>query len=108
MKHIIVYSSDLHGNVTQYNKLVAYAREINADSVIIGGDIAPKGIKLEKYIKVQRKFLAEKLPSLLQPLKKAGIVVYLMMGNDDCKANHDILEQENGMLYHSIHNRRLE
>ena len=108
MKHTIVYSSDLHGNVTQYKKLVSYAHKINADSVIIGGDIAPKGIKIDKYIKTQRKFLAEKLPSLLQPLKKAGIVVYLMMGNDDCKANMDILEQENGKLYYSIHDQRLK
>lgn len=107
MKHIIVYTSDIHGNEVQYQKLVNYAQQISADSMIIGGDIAPKGLSGHEYIGVQRDFLANKLPQLIFPLKNSSTKVYVMMGNDDCAVNNDILErgEENG-LYTILHGKR--
>src|SRR3989338_2569091 len=103
MKHKIVYSSDIHGNEIQYRKLVDYAVSTSADSVIIGGDIAPKGeptsdsiqklkkrgISQEAFIAWQRIFLEEKLPKLFSPLKENSTQVYMIMGNDDCSVNND-------------------
>ena len=43
MQHKILYTSDIHGNEVQYSKLIQYAIKISADTIIIGGDIAPKG-----------------------------------------------------------------
>lgn len=123
MKHIVVYTSDVHGNEVQYQKLVNYAIQITADSVIIGGDIAPKGIsatvsieELKKkglppdaFIALQRLFFEERLPHLVRPLKEKNINLFLMMGNDDCAVNNDVLEngEKNG-LYHIIHGKRLK
>ena len=110
MKHHIVYSADLHGNEVQYQKLVAYALQVAADSVIIGGDIAPKGLLAEEFIHGQRAFLQERLPKLLEPLKAASpqSTVYLLMGNDDCQANSDVLEEGDGDCYRAIHGKRLK
>lgn len=63
----LVYSSDIHGNESQYRRLVDYAIQNHADALIIGGDIAPKDLPLGKYIGAQRRFLAERLPKLLEP-----------------------------------------
>tara|TARA_Y100000310_G_scaffold329076_1_gene398298 strand:- start:6196 stop:7056 length:861 start_codon:yes stop_codon:yes gene_type:complete len=98
----IVYSSDLHGNELHYRKLVEYANGIPTDIVIIGGDIAPSKFESE-YIKGQRIFLQDRLPSIFDTLGE-GIEVFLMMGNDDCMTNRGVLEK--GDMYRTIHGRR--
>lgn len=110
MPKTIIYTSDIHGNEVQYEKLVNYAIKISADFVIIGGDIAPKNFTKNDFIKGQRSFLKNKLPKLLFTLKKRlpNIKIFLMMGNDDCMANMDIIEQGAGDLYFLIHNKRLK
>ena len=113
MRHKIVFTSDLHGNETKYKKLVKYAEKVKADSVIIGGDIAPnvpsKSLGDDTYIKAQRKFLEEELPKLLTPLKKRlpSCNLFLIMGNDDCAINSDVLE-ENSDLFQVIHGKRMK
>ncbi|MBU1246040.1 MAG: metallophosphoesterase [Nanoarchaeota archaeon] len=107
-KHKILYTSDIHGNEVQYSKLIQYAIKVSADSIIIGGDIAPKGGAIEDYIEYQRNFLEYRLPEMLQPLKKylPNSNLFLMMGNDDCAANMDVLE--NSKLFKVIHNKRIK
>ena len=107
---IIVYTSDVHGNETHYNKLYDFAKKASADAVIIGGDIAPKGIGSVDYIQTQREFLEKKLPEFARNLKKSlpKCNLFLMMGNDDCAANMDVLEKHDSTLYHLIHNKRLK
>ncbi|MBN2141883.1 metallophosphoesterase [Candidatus Woesearchaeota archaeon] len=107
----VLFSADLHGNTSQYQKLVSCAIEKGADSVIIGGDIAPKAFSEEEdYIQGQREFLENGLVKLLSPLKeqRRDIRVFLMMGNDDCKANMDVLRKHDPSLFHVIHNKRLK
>jgi Icc-related predicted phosphoesterase len=110
MQHAILFTSDIHGNEDQYRKLVDYAVEVSADSLIIGGDIAPKRIDWEFFITGQRLFLEEKLPSLLRPLEKISPRpnVFLMMGNDDCVANMDVLERNDPRLFRIIHGKRVK
>ena len=107
-RHKILYTSDIHGNEIQYSKLIQYAIKISADSIIIGGDIAPKGGAIEDYIEYQRNFLEYRLPDMLQPLKKdlPNSNLFLMMGNDDCAANMDVLEKSK--LFKVIHNKRIK
>lgn len=106
MKHKILFTADLHGNEVQYQKLVKYAKKISADTIIIGGDIAPKG-NVENYIENQRNFLEHRLPEILRPLKDKlpDSSLFLMMGNDDCAANMDVLNK-NDKLFKVIHNER--
>jgi Icc-related predicted phosphoesterase len=108
MAHRVVYSADLHGNEVQYGLLVGHAIKQRADSVIIGGDICPKGWN-EDYVGMQRRFLEERLPKLLGPLREAlpGTGIYLMMGNDDCAVNLDVLTEKADGLYEVIHDRRI-
>jgi len=109
MHHKVLFTSDIHGNEVQYRKLVDYAIEISADSVIIGGDIAPKKFRDDSSIVGQRVFLEERLPELLRPLKVKGqSTVFLMMGNDDCAANLDVLEEKDSSLFKLIHGKRIE
>lgn len=109
VEYKIVYTADLHGNVRQYKKLVDYTTYVSPDAVIIGGDLTTKGIPAEKRIKKQREFLEDKLTELLNPIKEKlpSSKIFLIMGNDDCTANEDVLEKENN-LYQYIHKKRLE
>jgi uncharacterized protein len=104
----VLYTADLHGNETQYNKLVDYAIETHPDLVIIGGDIAPKGRPMETYVRRQKTFLKMDLPNIFQRLKSnsPNTQVLLMMGNDDCKTNRTFLD-EHPNLYADIHNNRI-
>jgi uncharacterized protein len=108
-KHKILYTADLHGNEVQYQKLLGYAQQISADCVIIGGDIAPKNLPMATFIAGQRRFLRDRLPQLLQPLKdkSPATKIFLMMGNDDCADNLDVLIDGEGDLYRVIHGERV-
>jgi len=102
ISNAVIYTSDIHGNLGQYQKLIKYCKKAKPYAVIIGGDIAPKG-KSADYINNQKRFL-EGLGDLLSPLKSSKI--FLMMGNDDCKCNLDILEQLETEGYFSIINEK--
>jgi Icc-related predicted phosphoesterase len=104
----VVYTADLHGNEAQYHKLIAFAQEISADCVIIGGDIAPKDFPFATAITGQRQFLQERLPALFRPLKmqSPATEIFLMMGNDDCAANVDVFTAGASGLYRVLHGKR--
>jgi Icc-related predicted phosphoesterase len=109
MKNLVTYTADLHGNEQQYRKLVNFAISNSAQSVIIGGDIAPGSASIEHLIWEQRSFLSQPLLRLLSPLKEElpNCQIHLIMGNDDCACNLDVLEK-NGLPFHVIHGRRLK
>lgn len=105
MKYKILYTADIHGNEIQYEKLVNYALQVNAKSVIIGGDILPKNLPVENFIQGQKKFIKNNMRKIFSFLKDK-IPVYLIMGNDDCAINMPALEESKD-LYNVIHNKRL-
>jgi len=109
MSYRIVYTADVHGNEVQYKKLVQRAIDTNAHAVVIGGDIAPKGISIDRFIESQRFFFEKRLPDLVRPLSEQTprIKLFLMMGNDDCVVNNDVFERFEGELYQIIHGKRL-
>ena len=108
-KHIVLYTADLHGNEIQYQKLVDFAIKNSVDSVIIGGDIAPKE-ESEYYLEKQGKFIQNYLLRLIAPLRKQlpKTNFLLFMGNDDCAANTNVLEKNDPEFYRIIHNKRLK
>ncbi|MFC1623560.1 metallophosphoesterase [Patescibacteria group bacterium] len=106
----VIFTSDIHGNEIQYKKLVDFVVKEKPDFVIIGGDIAPKKFYQENFIEGQRSFFKNKLPELLNPIKKElpNCKIFLMMGNDDAMSNMDVLEENDGKLFYLIHNKRLK
>ncbi|MCF7798818.1 hypothetical protein K9M74_02860 [Candidatus Woesearchaeota archaeon] len=55
---------------------------------------------------LQAKFLEEELILLIQEFKKSSdCKLFLIFGNDDFKANEDILEQHNGRLWEYVNER---
>ncbi len=102
MKQIIAYTSDVHGNELQYQKLIDYALQNRVNSVIIGGDVLPKNLSGEKFIAGQRAFLEQKLLKMIDSLKTENISTFFLLGNDDAAANVDLIEN----LPTYIHTRR--
>lgn len=96
----IVFTADLHGNKAQYDKLFEYAQD-GASAIIIGGDIAPKDAR-NRTIDLQKAFLADYLIPRIAAFHQKNSMhcdVFLIMGNDDFKANYDFLkESENGYV----------
>lgn len=89
----IMYCTDLHGSEKLYDKLVSYAnkhKEIAA--VVIGGDLCPHTSgKIDDAVRQQKEFI---LNVMIPKLKGCSKDIFLMMGNDDFKANLSILESE--------------
>lgn len=104
MGHKVMFSSDLHGNDEQYDKLVDFAVMGKADSLVIGGDIAPKGMALKYFIEGQRHFLENGLREVFERAKKERpeMKVFLMMGNDDVAVNMDVLRKFDPELFQVI------
>ncbi len=84
-----IFCSDLHGNFNHYNQIFTYAKEHNINNIVIGGDLTTKSPEL-KDIELQKQFLNDKIFPIFD---KFSGHVYLIMGNDDYKANHDFVEQ---------------
>jgi len=110
MQHKVLFTSDMHGNEDQYQKLVKRAIRNSVKSVIIGGDITPKNFRDEAIISGQRHFLDKRLPKFLSPIKKKlpNSKIFLMMGNDDCAVNLDVLERRDPELFQLIHGKRIK
>ncbi|MBI2583739.1 MAG: metallophosphoesterase [Candidatus Aenigmarchaeota archaeon] len=101
---LLIYSSDLHGNINQYRKLFDFAAERKAKAVLLGGDLSPKGPG-EFTIEGQRKFFEKFLiPATNEFNMNFGIPVFAMMGNDDWAANESLLKRA-GVEFHLMHNK---
>jgi len=110
MTYKILYTSDIHGNEIQYSKLIEFSKKTSLDAIIIGGDIAPKGFSIENFINSQREFFKNKFLKLMIKLKNSSpnSKIFLMMGNDDCAVNLDVLKLGDPKLYKIIHNKRIK
>lgn len=105
MEHKVVFSSDIHGNETQYAKLVDYAERERAKTLIIGGDIAPKGMPIRDFIQGQREFLRGRFRQFFERLRlrRPDMSIFIIMGNDDVAVNMDVLEEVDPELFRVIH-----
>jgi len=100
------FTSDLHGQGSLYEQLLAIVAAHLPRAVVIGGDLAPHAPG-EAGLERQRVFLRGFLVEFARRLREAsaGTDLLLLMGNDDWGANHDCLEEQHGALWHSIHAR---
>lgn len=88
-----LFTADLHGNVSQYKKVLDYARNENIDTVILGGDLTPKNPE-QRNVLGQRAFLNDYFfPMLKDFAAETSSEVLVIMGNDDYKANLPLLHE---------------
>ncbi len=89
----IVYTTDLHGDMDLYEKVLDVARSKEIKALVFGGDITPLGF-FDAIIHSQREFMEKFLiPRLREFKKKEGKDIFIMMGNDDFRVNMDVLEK---------------
>lgn len=94
MKDKIICSADLHGNKEQFARLFKHALN-NASAIIISGDITPKDPHL-RTVEHQRKFITDFLIPQIKQFHRNNegtCDIFLIMGNDDFKANYDYLKK---------------
>ncbi|MBT4388047.1 hypothetical protein HOK68_00875 [Candidatus Woesearchaeota archaeon] len=103
MEFKVLFSSDLHGNLSQYKKLFSHALKNDINAIIIGGDIAPKNLK-SRTIEGQKLFFKNELFPLIKNFnsKNKNCLIYLMMGNDDFKSNKILLKEYENLNYFKL------
>lgn len=99
----LVYTADLHGDITSYRALLDLAVRYSARAAIVGGDLLPHAIKIERALDVQHNFIDRQLRQVLEEFRRAhpDIAVYLLAGNDDWAAAITALEslESDGLVY---------
>jgi Icc-related predicted phosphoesterase len=103
------FTSDLHGQTSLYDQLLAIAVSQKPRAVIIGGDLTPHSPGVEG-LRRQRVFLQGFLVEFARRLRENApeCELMLLMGNDDWAANTDCLDEHHGTLWHHIHARAVE
>ncbi|MBI2659588.1 metallophosphoesterase [Candidatus Woesearchaeota archaeon] len=105
----LIYSADLHGNEEFYRRLLKKAEDEKCSAVVIGGDLCPKGgNSVEERVKIQKKFIENIMLPLFKKFKEKNknTEIYAIMGNDDFKANLNVLEDSR--ILKSIHNKSMK
>ena len=110
----MLFSSDNHGNNTQYAKIVAAALARRVGAVVFGGDMSPKCQYMterdyyRRMAREQGEWIRGAFADALRPLAAAGIPVFIIMGNGDVSANYGAhLANEAAGLYTCIDCRRV-
>lgn len=108
----LIYTADLHGNEEFYKRLLKKAEEGHVNAIVIGGDLCPKGGNtIQEKINNQKFFLEKFLIPLFKKFKQKNKnkEIYIIMGNDDFRANLHVLEKaEKDKILKSIHKKSIK
>jgi len=85
----ILFTTDLHGEVWKYERLLKAARDFRADVVINGGDMLPKAGNLFD----QDKFISGYLEKHFEQSAELGISYLCYLGNDDLRIFDDLFDR---------------
>ena len=77
---IFVYTSDLHGNIDKYKKVLLFSLEQKVSLIHLGGDILVKGSDIMGQ---QKKFINGYLKEFYEKCHKHSVDVIASFGNDD-------------------------
>jgi Icc-related predicted phosphoesterase len=106
------FVSDLHGETARYRKLLEAIRREKPDAVFIGGDILPHGwgVPVSADPAPQdflNEFLVRNLRALRQALGKDYPRIFLIMGNDDARADEAAVLEAAGLgIWDYMHERK--
>ena len=106
------FVSDLHGHLSKYQKLFQRILAEQPAVVLMGGDLLPHGPSNESD-ESEKGFIYSVLVSGFERVKKqlssAYPEVLLILGNDDPRAEENILVQEESLgLWNYIHSRKVQ
>ena len=103
-----IFTSDLHGHPPFYAALERLASEAHPSVVILGGDLSPHGSSKEGVAR-QREFFDGPFRETAKRLRRdtPSLRLFVLLGNDDWRANLNILEPEDGGLWTLLHERAL-
>lgn len=111
MSFSFVFATDLHGIEIHFQRLFQYIRSQNTKCLVFGGDLCPGGSVYNDFGQIQvsqREFLLGFFLPQLQELNNhlPDLQCLLIMGNDDLRANLDLLEEaEQRNVLQIIHKR---
>jgi Icc-related predicted phosphoesterase len=107
------FASDLHGRVEYYRKLFSALQQDLPKAVFLGGDLLPSGsLHFADFNSSGNSFiddfLAPELIKLKGSLKKKFPQFFVILGNDDARAEEAaVLRQERKNLWKYMHNRKI-
>ncbi len=107
-----VFASDLHGRLDRYEKLFGVIEAERPDAVFLGGDLLPNDPVLRRPASLTsgdfvNGFLVRKLGSLRARLGSAYPEVFIILGNDDPRAEEAaILDAVATGIWIYVHNSR--
>ncbi|TMQ71315.1 MAG: hypothetical protein E6K80_05990 [Candidatus Eisenbacteria bacterium] len=100
------FTSDLHGQGSLYEQLVAQVAARTPRAVLIGGDLCQHALGADG-VAHQRLFLQGTFVEFARRLREGSpeTALLVLMGNDDWAANMDCLEAHDGGLWQVLHER---
>jgi len=107
------FVSDLHGDTGRYKKLFKKIETEKPDAVFFGGDLLPSGLyAFSSSENVPKDFFREIIKNgfikLKKKLKNKYPNVFMILGNDDSKADEDLfIAAENDGLWNYVHNKKV-
>lgn len=85
----IIYTTDVHGDIHVYEKLLGIGAGKDIGAVIIGGDVSP-GFDMQEQRDFFEFYLIPRIRKFTGETKKP---VFMILGNDDFILNEDIIEE---------------
>ena len=90
-----IYTSDIHGDINKYEKLIYLCKVNNIDSIVVGGDLFSKNF--DDRISVQKNFIKNYLNVYFERLEKNNIKFIGIVGNDDliipCRDYYNLIKK---------------
>ena len=83
-----VYSSDIHGDINKYHKLLNICKKNNINYIVLGGDLLPK--YKDDREPIQRDFINNEFDKYCRELQDNNITLIGILGNDDL----EIIEED--------------
>lgn len=103
----IVYASDLHASIPHYERLFETAIEVDADAVILGGDLLPDDLSGTNLARTQTAWIEQALaPVLVRYRVRGGKRVIAIPGNHDTVIGMEALSRT--AIVEVIHGRGVE
>ncbi len=107
------FVSDLHGDISRYEKLFRKIEIEKPDAVFFGGDLLPSGLyAFSSSEDVPKDFFQEIIKDgfirIKKKLKNNYPKVFIILGNDDSKADENLfIKGEEDHLWKYVHNKKV-